>query len=377
MAVAAVVALVLPAAQGGFVAAGGRRIIDDTSGYLLRSADGVAWTEPMGTLLPPDKELPPLYDIAYGNGAWVAVGAYSSSIHHPLVASRDLRTWTFVNVGTTSLSGVAFGTTSGGQDIFVAVGTPFGLLQSSVNPQPDQTILTSPDGFTWTQQVAPLPYAIPLSGVVYAQGKWWAYGGEQIVLSSPDGVNWSFVHEDRDTGTSATTDVVEDMAPGGGQFAVVHDKAGTIATFTGATWTDHATPVGAYFRGVAYGNGTWVAAGGGGPRGGAIVISQDNGVTWVDRTPPGTTSSDYFYGVAYGRGRFVVVEPSLHNAALTSTDGRNWTRVPTATSGITTVRWDGRQFVAVGFGATCHVSPGSISCTRLSRTSTSFRRSTV
>jgi hypothetical protein len=69
----------------------------------------------------------------------------------------------------------------------------------------------------------------------------------------------------------------------------------------GTTWTlrDSGTSIG--FNNVAYGNGLFVAVGGGG-----TILTSSNGVNWTAQT-----SGTYYslQGVAYGNNRFVVVGP--------------------------------------------------------------------
>jgi hypothetical protein len=95
----------------------------------------------------------------------------------------------------------------------------------------DGTILTSPDGVSWTARTSGTSKS--LSGVAYGNGTFVAVGGGGAILTSPDGVSWTA----RTSGTSKG------------------------------------------LSGVAYGNGLFVAVGGGG----AILTSPD-GVTWTQRT---------------------------------------------------------------------------------------------
>ena len=57
------------------------------------------------------------------------------------------------------------------------------------------TILTSPDGVTWTTRISGTSYG--LNGVTYGNNTFVAVGGSTI-LTSPDGVSWTI----RTSGTS-------------------------------------------------------------------------------------------------------------------------------------------------------------------------------
>ena len=70
-------------------------------------------------------------------------------------------------------------------------------------------------------------------------------------------------------------------------------------------WTQHSMPAGNW-RGVAYGNGAFVAVGSN-----TSATSTDNGATWTQHSVP---TGDW-YAVAYGNGAFVAVNPSYNTSA--------------------------------------------------------------
>ena len=79
------------------------------------------------------------------------------------------------------------------------------------------------------------------------------------------------------------------------------------------------------WRGIAYGNGTWVTvAGNDGNTSDRFQYSKDNGKTWTAVTAP---NSNTWYDVEYGGGVFVAMGGgnSDSNRAAWSTDGINWT----------------------------------------------------
>jgi hypothetical protein len=98
--------------------------------------------------------------VTYGNGLFVAVGAKGT-----ILTSPDGVSWTPRTSGTdSSLFGVTYG-----NGLFVAVGAK-------------GTILTSPDGVSWTQRISG---GYRLNGVAYGNGLFVAVGEEGIILTSP------------------------------------------------------------------------------------------------------------------------------------------------------------------------------------------------
>lgn len=93
----------------------------------------------------------------------------------------------------------------------------------------------------------------------------------------------------------------------------------------GVDWVAKTTPSPASsWRGVAYGNGRWVAVGGSG----AVMTSAD-GDSWsqLAGAPAGS-----WYDVHYANGMFVAVSDCSSNAVMTSADGLAWTVRATETS---------------------------------------------
>jgi hypothetical protein len=103
--------------------------------------------------------------VAYGNGAFVAVG-----LDGEILSSPDGKTWTSENQNA-AFNGVTFG-----NGTFVAVGY-------------NGTVLTSPDGVTWISQSSGTTNS--LTGVTYGNGAFVAVGLDGEILSSPDGKTWT------------------------------------------------------------------------------------------------------------------------------------------------------------------------------------------
>jgi serine/threonine protein kinase len=173
------------------------------SSTILTSPDGRSWTaQHSGTTQF-------LNDVAWSGSQFVVVGGYPfPTPTSTILTSPDGRSWTAQHSGTSSpLNDVAW---SGSQ--FVVVGY-------------SGTILTSPDGRSWTAQysgTSQLLSAVAWSGSQFVVVGGSAFGGEPSVgntttgtiLTSPDGRSWTAQH-------SGTSQFLYDVAWSGSQFVVV------------------------------------------------------------------------------------------------------------------------------------------------------------
>ena len=108
-----------------------------------------------------------------------AVGYSGTILSSPDGITWTSSTWDSENYGTSkNLSGITYGNTT-----YVAVG------QSG-------RILTSPDGITWTEQISGT--SNNLENVIFANGSFLAVGYSGTILTSPDGITWT----ERDSGKS-------------------------------------------------------------------------------------------------------------------------------------------------------------------------------
>jgi hypothetical protein len=330
--------------NGAFVAVG-------DSGTTLTSPDGATWTaRSSGTTNG-------LLGIAYGNGAFVAIG--DSGV---ILSSPDGATWTQRSFSNDyGLASVAYG-----NGIFVAVGE-----SGSIGPGPTGgklfgTILTSPDGITWTaRSLGTATY--PLCGIAYGNGIFIAVGNpppavfnplsseqavtssglDAIILTSSDGITWT-------PQSSAGASFLSEVAYGNGIFVAVGN---TILTSPhGITWTPQSSGSDNSLSGITYGNGIFVAGGDLG-----AILTSPNGVTWITRS---SGITDNLSGVAYGDGILVAVGGSNiigpFGSILTSLDGETWTiRSSGSTNNLFGIAYGNSTFVAVGYTG---VPSGNPSC---------------
>ena len=189
----------------------------------------------------------------------------------------------------------------------------------------NQTVLTSPDGETWTRRT--FPGGNSLTGIVHDGTRFVASGyrfsnaaQKGLVALSEDGVRWTTVNID------AGTVQFWGIAHGAGRLVVVGDGGTIYTSVDGTGWAPATSGVTNLLRSVAYADGLFVATGDSGR-----VLTSPDGLTWTNRTLPVTNS---FTGVARHAGRWVV---RSFTTIFSSADGATWTRVttPTATNAAT------------------------------------------
>jgi hypothetical protein len=166
----------------------------------------------------------------------------------------------------------------------------------------------SRDGVTWKQYLREAQYSKYLQGLAFARDEFIALGGDPVTV----GASRPFVFRSRD----------------------------------GETWTENKPIDGKnVLRRLAWSGSRFAAVGDRGRR----AYSAD-GDAWQD--VPDTRAVDTLVDIAYGNGVFVGV--GLHGLRMTSRDGATWEGRYPGEEGehLNRILWTGKQFVAVGQGAT-------------------------
>jgi hypothetical protein len=269
---------------------GGMFAATTAQGNILTSTDGLDWVSQSvspGTWL---------VSIAFGSGTWVAVGTNGA-----IVTSTDLKAWTAAKSGTANrLDGVLYAGA-----VFIVVGEA-------------GTILTSPDAKTWTAQASGATGFLhgitydPVYGSILVSGQ-----AGTLLVGYQDGALFAPVNggtpQDIEAVLYSAANPVGTVAAGANGSIAYNSNGPPIEDIEvlgifDSGWTTAATPgTTARFRGLASGNGQFVAAG----ELGTILTSTD-GMTWVQRfsgDSMATLSTATLLGAAYSplSRRFVVV----------------------------------------------------------------------
>jgi hypothetical protein len=231
--------------------------------------------------------------------------------------------------------------------------------------------LFSQDGKTWTnlrtdREGMLLKYAAFLEGRCLVGGQ---YGGDRVGFVTSDGVKWEPVKFEG----QAYATRLDLLFPAGNRFHALLLQDGeipTMATSTdGKAWTPR-KPIyddkkvlrhDAHLRRFAQGSDRLVVVGDYGAR--LVRVGAEEKFVHV----PKALAKDTLIDIAYGNGIFV--GGGLHGLRMRSKDGLEWTDRTVGEEGehINSMIFDGKQFVAIGQGAT-YRSPDGQTWTRTPNT---------
>jgi hypothetical protein len=200
-----------------------------------------------------------------------------------------------------------------GNGLFAAVG---------VSSDNDFTIMTSPDGATWTGRSHSDFNYYNFTSITYGGGKFVAVNAETIfnrgrVLVSTDGVRWDLYPD-------AQNAVWRSVTFGGGAYVAVGENANggvIMSSANGTEWTLRSAPSSSLWKSVTYADGKFVAVASSGT--GSRVITSPDGITWTAQTASVDRS---WQSVTYGNGLFAAVASSgVTTSIMTSPDAITWT----------------------------------------------------
>lgn len=261
--------------------------------------------------------------MAYGNGTFVMLEGGTSSTA-AIYSKNGGESWTSVTLPTSLMwTGCAYG-----NGIFVAAGA---LASNSV--------ITSPDGITWTNQAAVLPDTSTHSSISFANGAFYIQSYNTTTISrSYNGIQWF-----QSTLPSSTTW----QATGGGDGVVIAVASNTTAAARsidgGVTFSAITLPSALDWRSVAYGDGTFIVI----PSTAANNVaarSTDGGATWSTTTLP---TLQTWYDIVYANGVFLAT--SSDGFCARSLDGGvTWTSYALPFSSAYSVMFGDGRFVIGG-----------------------------
>ncbi len=329
---------------------GGGQFVATDGARIWTSPDATNWT---GRGLATTGHI---WDIAYGEGKFVAVGSGALS-----VSTNGSRWLNLAAAVTTTLINAA----TYGEGSFVAVGD-------------QSTILRSADGAKWTRIAAGSPSAPDLYAAAYGGGTFVAVGSRGLVLVSTNGIDWSSATNTGDT-------LLPDVIYANGQFLAVGSNGTILTSADGSVWRSTGSQDLGPLAGVAYGDGLYVVGNGTGvltspdamhwsePEtivtnfdllwvktlaygGGRFIAAGYGGHIWdstnaVDWVPVNSGTSADLYHAAYANGTFLVVGDA--GTILSSTNGTDWISHDAGTMNyLSGAAYGNNTFVVVGVGGT-------------------------
>lgn len=272
------------------------------------------------------------YDVVWSGKQFLAVGEGIT------VASPDAIQW---KTGALFSDDAAlFVTWAQGQ--FVAVG-PKGMIQ------------TSPDGVTWIERHHALPNAddtgyydpqYNLHAVTWHDGLFVAVGNAGLpIITSTDGITWTERVAPTGDGDHGMGEYLglQHVTWGNNQFLAVGDMGTILTSPDGIKWTKRTSGTSQTLTAAVWNGKTFVAVG----LDGARLISKD-GITWADHDPSEVDHHIHLLSVHWNGQQFLAV--GMSGVILSSVDGITWKTSNVGVSAEDTLRaiaWDGSQYIAV------------------------------
>lgn len=197
------------------------------------------------------------------------------------------------------------------------------------------------DGYSWSSVASPTS-GINLRSLAHDGTTWVAVGNGGTVITSPDGISWT-------SRTSNTGNDLYKVISVGNQFIAVGNSGTIITSPDGITaWTVRTSGTAERLRGVAFGNGTYVAVGDQNTR----TTSADS-IAWASGTGPLDVSTHDLASIDFDGTNFITGAIQARTANLyRSSNGTAWTRLNSATEpniAFRDISYADGTWLAVGF----------------------------
>ena len=248
-----------------------------------------------------------LFGVTYGNGLYVAVGAFGTILTSSGAISWDL----LPSITNHALLAIVFGNKR-----FVALDDQ-GLFHSSLDTR------------TWTKRTPKGDYQ--LSGIIFGKGFFVAVGANGIVLTSSQGTKWALRN-------SGTTENLSRVAYNDNYYVTVGANGTILTSEFGYTWTMRDSKTENSLYSLAYGNGHFTVIGDN-----ETILTSPDGVTWTSQKNAPTA----FKSISFGNGIFLAI--GQNSKIYFSPDGIEWT---TGRSKVTSI------LRAIGYGNDTYISVG-------------------
>jgi hypothetical protein len=310
------------------------------SGVLLTSPNGLSWNIVNAGLTAN------LGRIFWSGSLYLASGQDTHGGRSIISRSVDGVVWTTSHISTTYDSDCYQYSIAWSGTTYIAVGGGY------CNAGNRTTVLTSPDGATWTDRVAPANIQ-GLRSIAWFGSRFVALCRGGTIVTSPDASAWTIALPGGECGLNAA-------AYSGTRYVAVGPVFATSSD--GVTWIPQLWNRNNTLLSTIAWSGTVFAAGG---ANGRIYTSAD-GITWQDRSLVDTTV--YIEKLLWANNQFVGVGERRTNGSLkdavsiVSSDGASWALHPTGFTNtwFSSVAWQSDQYIAVGIRFTSASSVGTI-----------------
>lgn len=272
---------------------------------VMTSTTGTSWTE-----MPSSTSENALKGVTYGDGLYVAVGDFGS-----IVVSTNATNWTEIIPDRR------------GDILAIACNSNLWIASSLLAEYswgfPDFSTLVSTNGTNWSVST----YNLSAMADLKCNGTQFVGVSANNIYTTIDGYNWQT--------NSSFTNTLYGVVNANGQFVVVGNNGSILRSSDGFSWEDDSVATTGTLRGIAYGNGLYVAAG-------SVAATSTDGKSWslCPSNPPTLITR-----IVYGKGLFVATAPA--GQILTSQDGTNWQVRFIFGQVISGIAYSGGTFVAI------------------------------